>query len=231
MRNDILGGFNFQETVLFNNLGYNIYKPNYDKNLTQIGTVIDNIFDKDNSIGNLYIPGGEDIPAMFAPSGEVPYTPYGEETRTKVYGDDVLSKQFETDDINRRKMGLASLPYGEDSDPTGGFTWKSLQGPQPGALVGPGTNTQPTGEVLGTSPVYTGNVREKLQSSLSTNFEYNESSLLARTQRIVESADLVKGAKRLTHAGNAINQISKIFHDGYKEITKGSKVMSYTDQT
>ena len=219
-----------QKSVLFNNLGYNIYKPNYDKNLTQIGTVIDNIFDKDNSIGNLYIPGGEDIPAMFAPSGEVPYTPYGEETRTKVYGDDVLSKQFETDDINRRKMGLASLPYGEDSDPTGGFTWKSLQGPQPGALVGPGTNTQPTGEVLGTSPVYTGNVREKLQSSLSTNFEYNESSLLARTQRIVESADLVKGAKRLTHAGNAINQISKIFHDGYKEITKGSRVRKYVNK-
>ena len=219
-----------QKSVLFNNLGYNIYKPNYDKNLTQIGTVIDQIFDKDNSIGNLYIPGGEDIPAMFAPSGEVPYTPYGEETRTKVYGDDVLSKQFETDDINRRKMGLASLPYGEDSDPTGGFTWKSLQGPQPGALVGPGTNTQPTGEVLGNSPVYTGNVREKLQSSLSTNFEYNESSLLARTQRIVESADLVKGAKRLTHAGNAINQISKIFHDGYKEITKGSRVRKYVNK-
>jgi hypothetical protein len=219
-----------QKIVLFTNLGFNIYKPNYDENLTQIGTLIYQIFDKDNSIGNLYVGQTDDIPALFAPSGEVPYTPYGDETRTKVYGDDVLSKQFETDDINRRKFGLSSLPYGEDGDPAGGFTWKSLQGPQPGTLVGPGTNTQPTGEVLGTSPVYTGNVRDKLQSSLSTNFEYNETSLLARTQRIVESADLVKGAKRLTHAGNAINQISKIFNDGYKEITKGSRVRKYVNK-
>ncbi|NBO36212.1 hypothetical protein EBU91_01525, partial [bacterium] len=219
-----------QKSILFNNLGYNIYKPNYEENTTQVGIVIDQIFDKNNSIGNFYVPNVVDIPTLNAPTGEVPYTPYGEETRTKVYGDDVLSKQFETDDINRRNFGLSSLPYGEDTDITGGFTWKSLQGPQPGALVGKSTNTQPSGEVLGTSPVYTGNIREKVQNSLSTNFEYNPNSLLARTQRIVESADLVKGGKRLTHAGNAINQISKIFNDGYKELTKGSRVRQFVNK-
>lgn len=219
-----------QKSVLFNNLGYNIYKPNYDENKTQVGIVIDQIFDKDNSIGNLYVPNVADIPMLNAPTGEVPYTIYGDETRTKVYGDDALSKQFESEDINRRNFGLSSLPYGEDSDIAGGFTWKSLQGPQPGALVGKSTNTQPDGEVLGTSPVYTGNVRDKLQSSLSTNFDYNPNSLLAKTQRIVESADLVKGGKRLTHAGNAINQISKIFNDGYKELTKGSRVRQFVNK-
>jgi hypothetical protein len=34
----------------------------------------------------------------------------------------------------------------------------------------------------------------------------------------------------LTHAGNAINQISKIFNDGYKEITKGSRVRKYVNK-
>jgi hypothetical protein len=36
---------------------------------------------------------------------------------------------------------------------------------------------------------------------------------------------------RLKHVGNAMNQISKVFHDGYKEITKGSQVLAYTDNT
>ena len=31
--------------------------------------------------------------------------------------------------------------------------------------------------------------------------------------------------------GSAINQVSKVFNDGYKELTKGSQVVSYLDNT
>jgi hypothetical protein len=41
---------------------------------------------------------------------------------------------------------------------------------------------------------------------------------------------MLQGIARLKHVGNAINQVSKVFHDGYKEITKGSQVLSYTDK-
>jgi hypothetical protein len=65
----------------------------------------------------------------------------------------------------------------------------------------------------------------------STNIEFKETSILDQTQRLIDSADGVTGEARLKHVGNAMNQISKVFHDGYKEITKGSQVLSYTDNT
>ena len=39
-----------------------------------------------------------------------------------------------------------------------------------------------------------------------------------------------KGAERLKHVGNAINQVSKVFNDGYKELTKGSRVKKYVNK-
>ncbi|MEY4573545.1 MAG: hypothetical protein RLZ10_2835, partial [Bacteroidota bacterium] len=36
---------------------------------------------------------------------------------------------------------------------------------------------------------------------------------------------------KLEHVGNAINQISKVFNDGYNELTKGSKVIRYQTPT
>ena len=63
----------------------------------------------------------------------------------------------------------------------------------------------------------------------STNIEFKKNSILDNTQRLVDSADNVSGIARLKHVGNAINQVSKVFNDGYKEITKGSQVLSYVD--
>ena len=65
----------------------------------------------------------------------------------------------------------------------------------------------------------------------STDIEFRPGSILYDTQRLVDSADQVQGQARLKHVGNAMNQVSKVFNDGYKEMTKGSMVLSYTDQT
>ena len=48
------------------------------------------------------------------------------------------------------------------------------------------------------------------------------------TQRIINSQP--NGANRLKHVGNAMDQVSKVFNDGYKEITKGSRVKAYKYQ-
>ena len=50
--------------------------------------------------------------------------------------------------------------------------------------------------------------------------------LLDYTQKIKDSAPAYGGAK-WKHAGNAIDQVSKIFNDGYKNISKGSNVVNF----
>ena len=44
-------------------------------------------------------------------------------------------------------------------------------------------------------------------------------------QQIVESQP--DGGKKYQHVGHAIDQVSKVFNDGYKELTKGSQVIKY----
>ena len=52
--------------------------------------------------------------------------------------------------------------------------------------------------------------------------------ILDDTQRLINSQPA--GSKRLQHVGNAIDQVSKVFNDGYKEITKGSRVKTYVNE-
>jgi hypothetical protein len=46
------------------------------------------------------------------------------------------------------------------------------------------------------------------------------------TQKLVDAGN--RSTNKLEHVGNAINQISKVFNDGYQELTKGSRVIRYT---
>ena len=62
-------------------------------------------------------------------------------------------------------------------------------------------------------------------STESTERAFREGSILDDTQRLINSQP--QGGNRLKHAGNAIDQVSKVFNDGYKEMTKGSRVLSY----
>ena len=63
------------------------------------------------------------------------------------------------------------------------------------------------------------------QPTESTNFTFRQGSIMDDTQRLIDSQP--RGGRRLQHVGNAIDQVSKVFNDGYKEITKGSKVIRY----
>ena len=51
------------------------------------------------------------------------------------------------------------------------------------------------------------------------------------TQQIIDSVP--KGGAKLKSVPHAMNQVSKVFNDGYKELTKGSRVRKFvnTDPT
>jgi hypothetical protein len=202
-----------QRSVLFSNLGFNVYRPKYDSNTTQVGQAIDNFFDAlgnplgigDNSIGNLYVPfDTEDIQNLSNPLGL-----------------DEIGKTFEGTELDSYKFGLKSTSYNDDRDPTGGMSWtQSSTVDLAGKFVGPNAEQGPQ------SPGYNGNVQDKFNASRTDKISFRDRTLLKRTQDIVNDTP-ASGAKRLTSVGNAINQVSKVFHDGYKEMTKGSRVRKY----
>ena len=198
-----------QKSVLFSNINYNKYRPNYEQNTTQVGIVIDQIFDKSNSLGNFYIPSTTDDISLLSSPLNV----------------DVIGKTYEGTDLDNLNFGLKSLAYTDDSDPTGGFTWT-----QTSTYSKAGKYAGPDGNQFGSNQNFA-SIQDKFAKSASSNFKdrLKQGSILQRTQEIVENTP--KDAKnRLTSAGNAINQVSKVFSDGYKEMTKGSRVRKYVNK-
>jgi hypothetical protein len=214
-----------QKSVLFNSISYNRYKPAYDLNRTQVGEFIDNVFNRDNNIGTYYV-GGEtnEISQITSPPDKVPIDAWGNTTQTPVYGPDKLGKLYEGDQISNFQFGLAGAAYTDQPRNDGGFTWVNNElKNEAGKFQGEG------GELFGTSPSYR-LVGSSLEASESTNAAFRPGSILDQTQRLVNSTPK-KGKDRLSHVGNAINQLSKVFDDGYKEITKGSKVKKYVNRS
>jgi hypothetical protein len=202
-----------QKSVLFDNLENNIYRPLYEKNRTQIGSAIDNFLDAvgnplglgDNNIGRLYIPSiTEDVENLSPPTSV-----------------DQLGVIFEGTELDNYNFGLRSLSYDDDRDPTGGFSWT-----QASVINSAGKFVGENGAQGPLSPTYQGTVQDKLNAGRSDKISFRDRSILKRTQDLIDSAP-VSGAKRLVHVGNAINQTSKVFSDGYKEMTKGSKIKKY----
>ena len=207
-----------QKSILFANLDYNRYSPNYDRNITRAGQLLNNIFgnigrnEQDDS-GNLYVGGKDELRYTTSPAGETPFNAYGEPTGAVVLGPDAVGKLYEGDQ---------NLNFGLNDNNTvvGGFVWTKTGSEEIGIKFGP------EGEQFGTDD--TNNVAINLTERYSSSLEYEfkRGSILDNTQRLIDSAPASGLARRL-HAGNAINQTSKVFNDGYKELTKGSKVIRY----
>ena len=211
------------KSVLFNALNYNRFKPNYALTSTQVGNFINNLFDNFTSIGNLYVGRQEtDISLVVSPPNASPIDAYGIPTQSPVYGPDKVGKLYEGD--QNFQFGLAGVNYDQKPAFDGGFVWiTNLTKPEVGRSVGQG------GDLIGNNPNF-----KPLSSSynqvLSTNYAFRPGSILDVTQRLINSTP-AQGADRLGHVGNAINQVSKVFSDGYKIITKGSKVKKYVNQS
>jgi hypothetical protein len=201
-----------QKSVLFNNIKSNLYQPNYRGTFT-INTFSD-LFRKNNS---LYYVGDRDldITDITGPDNDIPVDQFGRKVKISVYGPTDVSNDYEGDTFEPLSVfnGVADIEGGSIE---GGLTWVS-----PKYNINAGDNVGKGGEVY----VGGGPLQSSFESNQSTRFTFKKGSILDDTQRIINS--IPSGPSRFKHVGNAIDQVSKVFNDGYKEITKGSRVRRY----
>jgi hypothetical protein len=204
-----------QKARLFGNLDYNKYKPSYDRTL--FDRLAGAIVGSTTNNSNYYIGSRTSEPSrIFSPGGDIPVDSYGREVQAPVYGPQELAQLYEGPS-QEVKLGANGPTYSNGGGIEGGFTWVSPKyKDNAGKKVGVGGLIADQDEDFKPS---------SYNSTESTNREYREGSILDDTQRIITSQP--QGGRRLQHVGNAIDQVSKVFHDGYKELTKGSRVLSY----
>jgi hypothetical protein len=205
-----------QKSLLWKNINYNRYKPNYDRTLLDrlggaiVGTETNN--------SNFYVGSTSSDPSrVFSPSRALPVDAFGNEQQSPVFGPSELAQLYEGPSKEIR-LGSNGPIYSNGGGIEGGFTWVSpkYKG-NAGKKVGLG------GVILSPDQDFK---PSSYNSTESTNRKFKQGSILDDTQRIIDSQP--QGGKRLQHVGNAIDQVSKVFHDGYKEMTKGSRVIKYT---
>jgi len=204
-----------QKSRLFGNIDYNKYKPDYQRTLFDrvggalVGSTTDN--------SNFYVGSRTSDPSrVFSPGGDIPVNQFGQEVQSPVYGPGELAALYEGPDLES-KLGANGPTYSNGGGVEGGFTWVSPKyKDNAGKYVGIG------GEIIRQDEDFKPSSYNKTES---TNQTYREGSILDDTQRLINSQP--QGGRRLQHVGNAIDQVSKVFHDGYREITKGSRVLKY----
>jgi len=225
---------NGQRSALFANINYNRYQPGYDKSyggLLGVGqaivNLVVNLINPNNGtlIGGYYVGSKNAEPSTItSPPNQVPVDPFGKQVQTPVYGPSELGILYEGNET-KLNFGLGGKSSSDGGGIDGQFVWVS-----PKYKSNAGFHATPGGG-SGSLDQEFNQISSSYQKGESTNITFKESSILDQTQRIIDSADNVTGISRLKHVGNAMNQVSKVFHDGYKETTKGSQVVSYTDNT
>ena len=204
-----------QKSILWKNLNYNKYKPNYDRTvLDRLGGAV---VGTSTSNYNFYVGSTTSDPSrVFSPSGALPNDAFGNEQQDPVYGPSELAQLYEGPSKEIR-LGANGPTYSDGGGIEGGFTWVSpkYKG-NAGKKVGIG------GEIIRDDSDFK---PSSYNSTESTERTFKEGSILDKTQRIIDSQP--QGGKRLQHVGNAMDQVSKVFNDGYKEMTKGSRVLTY----
>jgi outer membrane protein OmpA-like peptidoglycan-associated protein len=225
---------NGQRSALFANINYNRYQPGYDKSyggLLGVGQAIVNLavnlINPSNGtlVGGYYVGSKNAEPSTItSPPNQIPVNPFGKQVQTPVYGPSELGILYEGNET-KLNFGLGGKSSSDGGSIDGQFIWVS-----PKYKDNAGFRATPGGGSGKLDQEFT-EIKSSYEKGESTNVTFKESSILDQTQRIIDSADNVTGISRLKHVGNAMNQVSKVFHDGYKEITKGSQVVSYTDNT
>jgi hypothetical protein len=215
-----------QKSVLFNNLEFNKYRPEYRSSQVQaaqtlLGQGIQSIAELGRALGGTQPPAGQyylgtqqtPIPNLVAPPNDQPSGMDG----VPVYGYTILGKTYEGEGLDGTfRFGYAGRSFYNQGDIQGGFSWAGANRTPVGAFVGPNGTTFAT------------DASSTFGGTVSDGFAFTKDSILDKTQQLVLSNP--GGGKAFESVGNAINQVSKIFNDGYKEITKGSKVIKYVNE-
>ena len=205
-----------QTSQLFKALEYNRFRPDYKLNFI--------------SDPNFFAPGPnyyigsrvQDPNDIVAPSNELPVDEFGKKIPTAVRGYGELANLYEGE--QKFSFGLNTVEPGDSPDIGGGFTWVS-----PKSSRAAGKNVGIGGKIVGGNDGFPP-ISSQFNKSSSTRYKITKGSILDDTQRLIDAADGLNGQARLEHVGNAINQVSKVFYDGTREITKGSRVKRYVNE-
>ena len=183
-----------QQSLFQDNLVYNKYRPDYSR--VQLDPGVTNV------TPHYYVGSKSSEPSNIeSPSNATPTDEFGRKTKSLVYGPSSVAKELET--VNgvslwkKYNFGLEGKTYGDGGYLSGGFTW------------------------FGSTSFASLNAPIGVLFSRSFTIPKRVGGLLDQTQKLIDSAPLMGGAKR-KHAGHAIDQTSKVFNDGYKDISKGS---------
>jgi hypothetical protein len=214
-----------QRSVLFQTINYNKYQPFYERGFGQLLISALDSITNGTSAGRYYVGSRTSEPSTItSPPNQIPVDGAGRQIQTNVYGPSELGILYEGNQ-NQLNFGLAGKSLTDGGDITGQFVWTSPK------YKGSAGFKATQGGGKGSSDKEFNRISSQYTNNESTNITFKQDSILDSTQRLINSADNTSGEARLKHVGNAINQVSKVFNDGYKEITKGSKVLSYTDNT
>ena len=221
---------NGTRSALFSALDYNLYRPAYNRGLiggliAGASAAVNRLFDQDKSQSSGYYVGNENAePSQIdGPPNQVPVNQFGVQQQSIVYGPQELGKLYEGNEslIN---FGLAGRSYSDGGGTSGQLVWTSPK------YKGNAGFRATQGGGAGSLDDDFNQISADYLRYQSVDIPFRPGSILYETQRLIDSADQVQGQARLKHVGTAINQVSKVFNDGYKEMTKGSMVLSYVNQ-
>ena len=201
-----------QKAVLFDNLRFSTYAPNYTK--TARSQQSSKLFNFPNQIGDAI----NDILGTGAPAGQA----YIGDDR----GEDV---NYAMNDFNEnviRSSYYLSLLF--DPIQTELFEIKrniSEGGQISGKLTWYSRNSK---NKLGANNEEFDSERSQFEQSLSNSYSFRSDSILDKTQQLIDSMPSDGGAAR-GHVGNAIDQTSRIFREGNTLMSRGSAI-KYVDK-
>lgn len=202
--------------LLWGQLFYNEYRPDYRLNSVRNP----NLF---SPKPNFYIGTRKNtITEIVSPTNALPEFKKGVPFDIAVYGYGEIGKEYEGKKITDIFFGINTRPlYDGTTSITSKFSWTTRR-----SFFEPGKKVGLEGKKFRKSTVFDAELKKDFKDSESFRNNFTEGSILDITQKIVDSGSR-NGVRQLEHVGNAINQVSKVFNDGYIELTKGSRVIKY----
>ena len=216
---------NATKSLLFGMLWYNQYRPKY-----KLDSVLSPNLSAPNS--NFYASNDKNyFKNVVSPVTDLPKDRNGNPSVGPVYDYGRIGRDYEGNEVNKKLFGLNAKPFYDSVGIQGGFTWTAKKNYlDPGRFVGP--KNDKTGNITNFTidSVFSSGFESTFNQTRSSDIGFTPGSILDVTQRLVEAGSAASSSK-LEHVGNAINQISKVFNDGYVETTKGSRARRYLTPT
>ena len=206
---------NGQKQLLFNNLSYSRYAPNYtttarSQNTSKIFNFVDNVSQEVKNILGVEAPNG------------VSYI--GDDR-----GNDVKNVLIEPNDYYQRPVySLYYLSLMFDEVGTKLFN-KDKNLTENGTIAGSLTwISKKNNNKLGTNNKQYNKTSSSFEDTLSNKFNFRDDSILGITQEILDSIPN-NGATKYSHVGNVIDQTTRLYREGDNKLSKGSAI-KYIDK-